>query len=299
LVSLAVLTTALLGCSDDTSASNPDAPLDLPRDRSGDLSLDLAPVDDAGDSGDADLSIEDAPDDATDVAFDAVSDTAEEDQDREDSTTDASPSCEQAIAALAGELYEEIGACTVTVRLDYQTRDLISYAVICGSYATVSESEARSQAQADSGYGSVGSMLNEAEPDDYFVFYQAPGDFGGASAVSATTGLTTFGGSIIWMGIGEITHPTTWRDADELAGDCSTSGGFPDSRGWDLRGGGALEASDFSTVLDVVEQTAVTGAFWHGGYIFDAVVLLYPRSVGMFDPTTAEWIVMVSGGWLE
>jgi len=29
------------------------------------------------------------------------------------------------------------------------------------------------------------------------------------------------------------------------------------------------------------------------------VVLRYPRSVGMFDPTTAEWVVIVSGGWLE
>lgn len=38
---------------------------------------------------------------------------------------------------------------------------------------------------------------------------------------------------------------------------------------------------------------------WYGGYVFGATVLRYPRTVGAFDPTTAEWIVLLNGGWLE
>jgi hypothetical protein len=34
-------------------------------------------------------------------------------------------------------------------------------------------------------------------------------------------------------------------------------------------------------------------------YLFDAVVLLYPRTTGAFDPATAEWIALLQGGWLE
>ncbi len=30
-----------------------------------------------------------------------------------------------------------------------------------------------------------------------------------------------------------------------------------------------------------------------------SVVLRYPRTVGAFDPNSAEWVVLVSGGWLE
>lgn len=38
---------------------------------------------------------------------------------------------------------------------------------------------------------------------------------------------------------------------------------------------------------------------WQGGYVFDAVVLSYPRSGGVFDPGSAEWVVLLASGWLE
>jgi hypothetical protein len=37
----------------------------------------------------------------------------------------------------------------------------------------------------------------------------------------------------------------------------------------------------------------------YGGYPFDAAVLLCPRTVGDFDPSTAEWVVSIQSGWLE
>ena len=32
------------------------------------------------------------------------------------------------------------------------------------------------------------------------------------------------------------------------------------------------------------------------GELFEAVVLLYPRTVGLLDPQAAEWIVIVNAG---
>jgi len=31
--------------------------------------------------------------------------------------------------------------------------------------------------------------------------------------------------------------------------------------------------------------------------LFDTVVLLYPRSVGAFNPLTAEWIMILNARW--
>ena len=61
----------------------------------------------------------------------------------------------------------------------------------------------------------------------------------------------------------------------------------------------ALEPADIEAALDVVWRTALPAGFAAGGYLFDAVVLRYPRSVGAFDPATAEWIVILNAGWLE
>ncbi|MBZ0121321.1 MAG: hypothetical protein K8H88_30270 [Sandaracinaceae bacterium] len=213
--------------------------------------------------------------------------------------SDVSSSCDNQIDDLATLLNIGGRACTVVVRLDYTTRDILGYHVVCGSYASVDEPAARSAAQSATGFGGAGAMLNEPSPSDDYVFYESPGDFGGAAAVSARTGQAVFGGGIVWLGHGDITHPTTWRPAAELGSGCDPSGGITTRRGWDLRGGTALSAADVDAAVSVVLGTAVPAALWRGGYVFDSVVLLYPRGVGAFDPSTAEWIVLVNGGWLE
>lgn len=312
---------ALAGACSDAPAGGggEDSGAEVERDAARDLAADFTPPDvtadaaDAREDGTTDLGVGDTGDDsgldaadAADEAVDSAADTPAEqgvDGGGDDAAVDGQPDggagCSAAIADLASELYAHLGACTVTVRLDYQTRALLGYQVLCGAYAAVDETSARATAQSDTGYGAAGTMLNAADTEDYFVFYESPGDFGGAAAVSANNGLSTFGGSIVWDGAGDLTWPESWRDPSQLADGCDPSGGFPSSRGWDLAAGSALAEGDVTAALAVVGQTAVPAAFWHGGYVFDAVVLLYPRSVGMFNPATAEWIVMVSGGWLE
>ena len=79
------------------------------------------------------------------------------------------------------------------------------------------------------------------------------------------------------------------------AGEHPRAGG----RGYDLGTGQALSAVQVSAALAPVWQTALPSGMWQNNYVFEEVVLLYPRSVGVFDPATAEWIVLVNGGWLE
>ena len=64
--------------------------------------------------------------------------------------------------------------------------------------------------------------------------------------------------------------------------------------GYDVR-----RVADVDAALAVVWQTALPEGLWQGGYVFDAAVLLYPRTVGAFDPATAEWVALVNSGWLE
>ena len=205
--------------------------------------------------------------------------------------------CSGAIEALSAELYASPQACNVVVRLDYSTRMLLGYQVFCGPFASVTEETARTAALRDAMHEGV--ALNPPSPEDAYVFYQAPGDFGGMAAVSAGTGLTLFGGSIVWDGHGDITYPTSFRDPGLLGSDCPILRPAPSKRGYDLRSGTALPAVDVDAALAVVDATAAPGAFWDGGYLFDAVVILYPRTVGAFDPSTAEWVVILGGGWLE
>lgn len=215
---------------------------------------------------------------------------------------DAPPAagCSEAIYALASALYAYSDACTAVVRLDYQSRTILGYQLVCGRYRGVTTADAEATAAMDTGFGATGIMvLSPDPPEDEFVFYQPPGDFGGVAAVSADTGLSVFGGGIVWNGAGDITYPNVWHPAGELGKACDGAGGIPSGRGYDLVRGLTLGSADIEAALDVVRQTAVPAAMWEAGYVFDAVVLAYPRTVGAFDPATAEWIVLVNGGWLD
>lgn len=212
---------------------------------------------------------------------------------------DAFPPCGQ------GRCLEEIEAiaresalaesCSAVVRLDFLSRRLLGWQLVCGELADVTEDAARKQAQADTGYGARGRMLNPPDPQDLYVFYLPPGDFGGVGVVSARTGLSLFGGSIVWLGRGDITYPETWRSVAGLGRDCGRHDGAIPVTAHDLVGGAGLETADVEAALDVVRTTALPHALERSGELLDATVLRYPRSVGAFDPGTAEWIVILHG----
>lgn len=262
---------------------------------------DTAAEQDAGEDLPADREEEDTVPDAAsdpDAAVDVEPDTpadADEDEDEDG----GGGGCEEEIAAIAEET-AIVGSCSGVVRLDYDSMAILGWQLVCGSYRAVTEADARAQAQADAGFGSGGSMLNAPDPEDEFVFLEPPGDFGGAAAVSARNGKTVFGGSIVWMGTGEIIWPETWRPAEDLGSGCPRHPGTVSARGYSLAAGEVpVETSDITAAVGVVWDTALPMGMATSGYVFDAVVILYARSVGAFDPTSAEWIVVLNGGWLE
>ncbi len=189
--------------------------------------------------------------------------------------------------------------CATVVRLDYQTLKIKGYRIACDPYAAVTEAAARQTAQNDTGFGQTGQFLSSPNPEDEYVFYEPPLDFGGVGVVNARNGKSVFGGGIVWLGMGQISYPATFEPPASLGAKCATSTLVPPARGWDLRDGTVLPDSDVTAALDVVWDTALPDGLWQGGYVFDAVVLLYPPAMGVFDPSVAEWVVLVNSGWLE
>lgn len=192
-----------------------------------------------------------------------------------------------------------VGACTATVRLDYASYAIKGWQLACGPYGQFDDPAARKIAQADTGFGAAGNNIAGMYPKDEYVFYQAPADFGGVGVVRRANGLSVFGGSIVWNGAGDITYPKTWRPLADLGIGCNSKTSVIGGRGFDLSSGMALSQADVDKALAAVWTTVLADGMWKNSYLFEAMVLMYPRSVGSFDPTTAEWIVLLDSGWLE
>jgi len=213
---------------------------------------------------------------------------------------DATDDCGPAQEAIAAEIYASRQYCSAILRLDHETTAPLAWQLLCAEPGPGPDGEAaRELSQALNGTSATSPLISGPNPEDQWVFYDSPGDFGGIGAVSATTGLATFGGAIVWDGEGEIGNPAFWRELDELGTGCPPMDVDLPQRGFDGLDGSLLSIADTNVATNVLEQTALPGAFMSGGYMFNAVVLRYPRSVGGFLPETAEWIVLLDGGPLE
>ena len=65
------------------------------------------------------------------------------------------------------------------MRLGYETRAILGFELLCAPYSQVDEATARQTAYDDTGYGLGGMAASGEDPEDEYVFYQTPGDFGG------------------------------------------------------------------------------------------------------------------------
>ncbi len=213
------------------------------------------------------------------------------------STADAggTPSCSEVAKAIAKKA-QIVGSCTIIVRFTQTTLTLLGHQWVCGTYAPPDELAARATAQQDTGFGS-GVLLSGPAPADAWVFLVEPLDFGGAAVVSARTGLTVFGGGIVWAGKGDIKWPKTWLH-DPLGEDCAPVS-LPKVRSFDLGTGGLpLPAGEIDKALKRVRATALpSGLAQIGGY--DIVLLRYRPSVGAQDPSSDEYVVLFNSGWME
>lgn len=206
---------------------------------------------------------------------------------------DGGATCAERAAPLLDELTAGPAACTVILRFDHDTLAGRGYQIVCGVPTSVSEEAARLAADADVVFAP--DTLNPDNPIDEYVFFRPPNDDGAVIAVSAMTAVTVFKAFIWWDGPGYIETPDEWRSHDELLVGCGNSTLVPDSY-YDLvaasQGGQAAE--DPIPALKLALDTSAALALEQFGSISSAVTLRYPRTVGAFLSSTAEWVVLVN-----
>ena len=196
--------------------------------------------------------------------------------------------CDSQVSAIAEEIPLE-GSCSVVIRI--ASGRLAAWQILCGEYADVTESSARSSTQGTTG-GGGGGMLNPVDPPDAYVFYSAPLDFGGVAVVSARTGLGLFGAGIVWVGEGSIHYPREWRAPKSLEENCFPFEGDIPWRSYNLITESGPPASTIEAFLDIVRRTPLPEALETRGELLDAVVLFYSPGI----PGDWEIIVILNGG---
>ncbi len=216
-----------------------------------------------------------------------------------DASTADSLGCAADTAALGSEMYAGTNAmCAIAVRLDHDTRAIKGYQLFCGGYAALTEPQARTLGQADSGFGATGALMTSDNAYVVFDMHDTPTVPSGMVVVSATAGRTAFGGSMIMGGgSGDITHPTTWRLPNTLSTGCATTGSISRRIGFDPVMGTPLSSADIDAATEVVRATSIPSALLTGGTVFNAIVVRYAPSIEPFNSTIAEWIVVVNGGF--
>jgi hypothetical protein len=174
---------------------------------------------------------------------------------------------------------------------------VVAYNFVCGPSTAPDEAAARAIAETDTGFG-TGKLLSGASPPDAWVFYEMLSDFGGASAVSARTGLTVFGGSVVWSGLGEVTFPPTWQTSD--IGSTCIGPALPALRGIDLASTrGELATAETLMAAAAVARTAVPAALAQGHTLRESLVLRYAPKIGItqpgnFEHETSEYVVLLN-----
>lgn len=264
------------------------------------------PTSDAAVDGAHDASPEASVDATPEAAVDAAPDA--------DADPDAGAACEALADALSAKVAPVTGSCTTVVRVSEPSLTVVGYRMFCGPYAHVTEAEAQTRSQAETGVGFPGCFqtpsITGSAPADDFVFFQPAsaaacaccGD-GWLTAVGVRNGLTVLGANItLAPSGGGVVFPATWDPPGDLGTGCAQAAMAP-IRGFDLVPLGPpygpppreLTVEDVRPAVEAVWRTALPAALWKRGYVFDTVVLRIAPST--FDFALAD--VIVNSGWLE
>jgi hypothetical protein len=213
--------------------------------------------------------------------------------------------CEAEIAVLAPFVTHPEGGCSVVLRLHHETLALLGYQSTCAPYSDtrLDESQARALTHCCKSAGAPLDATTDQEPDDLdpWVLYAMPAmsdDLGGVAVVSNHVAELSFEGTIARGSDGEggIVHPDTWYEPNALGSGCGTVPIPEGLRSYDLVEGGAIAEDRLGEVWSVVGSTALLFAMSVVGEPQRAAVLRYPRRVDAFDPSTAEYVVVIEGG---
>ena len=186
---------------------------------------------------------------------------------------------------------QDEGGCSVVVRLDHDTLDLLGYHAHCAPYVDTFLDEDGARALTDC-CSEGGTRLNGNDDEYLWVFYVSPGDFGDVAVVTNHIVRRVFEATIIWSGTGDIQFPGEWEEPAALGADCGMAE-MPATATYDLVESGEIDAKTVAAVWDVVGSTALPFAMQT---LQRMAILRYPRSVGVFNPATAEYVVILEGG---
>lgn len=198
-------------------------------------------------------------------------------------------SCDSAVTRVAELVTAD--ACAALVRFTYETAENVGWQVRCDAPAPFTEASARMELApyiAPSTKVSDYAWTTTPAPDPWLLF-RSPGDFGGVGIGSFASGKLLFAGGVVWNGRGDIAYPKSFRPASELAMDC---GAFGTASPRKFIASGEMKDTSDSAVGRVLRSPLLYG-FLKKHSKLNAWVLGYPRTVGILDPKSAEWIVVV------
>jgi hypothetical protein len=220
---------------------------------------------------------------------------AESSSDLDETSASSASSVEGTVAPLDDGCTEPV--CHVTVRLDGPTLRLRGFAVSGGPLTEVDAATAAVVA---------GETFDTSDTEVYgdpqlsgpraglYTAYVEPGDFGAFALVGAESGLVVAAGTIVWAGAGRLLFPVQWQEPTELElGDTTfapSDSVLAESDCSDEVGTAVATASD---ALDVVLRSNLAAHFAGRGE-FTAFSYLYTPTVGLCDPTTAEYVVVLT-----
>jgi hypothetical protein len=230
-------------------------------------------------------------------------DAASEDESGSDGEAEQLPAtCTDAVDSLEAIFDATEGnRCALLVSFDYETFEPSGWNITCDD-GNLGLTEAQASALTTWG-GKEISEPDDGTPDERsFIFYQepdvGPDTVGGVGWVSNHAGLL-FDASIDANGVGEIHYPLELGDPSELGSGCVWTEFAYELRGYDLSKidyvtDYQLPEGHSEALMDALMETAVVRAadLTHGGKFF-LDFLAYPRSVGDFDPSTADYMLVL------
>jgi len=145
----------------------------------------------------------------------------------------------------------------------------------------------------EGGHEQILSMeITDSDTIPIIVDYDPPGDFGNIKLYYEPTNELIFNGSIIWMGTGEIYYPESFLDPSQYS-TLSNVLDLPDiSRIQNLYYDIDDEPIDYSNIWGSINELEIVSEYLqsHKKIIF----FLYTPSVGVGDPNTWDWFVIMN-----
>lgn len=131
--------------------------------------------------------------------------------------------------------------------------------------------------------------INVQRVGDFALAEISPNDFGGAAILDPCNGLVLFAGSIVYDGAGEQLYPATPIRPDALR---YQTGQIPQPQRIDGRAGPSSTGTEgYEKAWNSVQSLNLVQDFASSSY--SVFVYLYPRTVGVFLPENADWVIFL------